>query len=307
MSAVSAVPHPSLSALWATVASLRKWMWFVSSRRFIPWGFYELLWSRCLRPHFLLCHRDTLGLLYAFRDMFLSIAYRLLHLASLRVYSPDLGALVRFMKHHQDSPSPGTVAFKSLILARACPHLTTHTPRTMVLHEHKVAMVALWIDIDTFFANTRMESVWRVRGLHHQRGENKSLKHRAGPVGVREFYMHASGAAHAHRTTFMAKMAKLLVIISSKSSRELDKANCIKAKKNYTKHWMNSSTEKPGKKVLGVQGPPETMPLWRCFEATIGGNSNWDIKVPSFPTKSSTRYFKDGTPGCIVRVGTGIK
>jgi len=37
-------------------------------------------------------------------------------------------------------------------------------------------------------------------------------------VGAHEFYMHASGAAHAHRTTSTAKMAKPLVIISSKSA-----------------------------------------------------------------------------------------
>ena len=55
-------------------------------------------------------------------------------------------------------------------------------------------------------------------------------------VGAREFYMHATGAAHAHRTAFKAKMAKPLVIISSKSAWELVKANRIQAKKNYTKH-----------------------------------------------------------------------
>ena len=47
-------------------------------------------------------------------------------------------------------------------------------------------------------------------------------------VGAREFYMHAWGAAHTHRTTFMAKMAKPIVIISSKSVWELVKANRIK-------------------------------------------------------------------------------
>jgi len=63
-------------------------------------------------------------------------------------------------------------------------------------------------------------------------------------VGAQEFYMHASDAAYAHRTTFMAKMAKPFVCISSKAAWELVKEGHIKAKKNYKNRWMNSPTQK---------------------------------------------------------------
>jgi len=44
------------------------------------------------------------GLLYSFRDVRMpSIAQQRLCLACLCVHSPDLGSLVRFMKHHKDS------------------------------------------------------------------------------------------------------------------------------------------------------------------------------------------------------------
>jgi len=62
--------------------------------------------------------------------------------------------------------------------------------------------------------------------------------------------------------------------------------------KKYTKHWMNSLTERLAKKVLGVLGPSEVMPLWRRFKAAIGGDANWDVNVYSFPSMSSTRYIK---------------
>ena len=57
------------------------------------------------------------------------------------------------------------------------------------------------------------------------------------------------------------------------------------------------------KKVLGVLGAPEVMPLWQQFEAAFGGDANWDVNVPVFPTMSSTRYIKEGAPGGVVRVG----
>jgi len=41
--------------------------------------------------------------------------------------------------------------------------------------------------------------------------------------------MFASGTAHAYCTTFMAKMVKPMVLISSKAAWELLKANRIKA------------------------------------------------------------------------------
>jgi len=44
--------------------------------------------------------------------------------------------------------------------------------------------------------------------------------------------MHATGAQHAHPTRFMAKMARPLVLISSKAAWALVKASRIKAKKN---------------------------------------------------------------------------
>lgn len=66
---------------------------------------------------------------------------------------------------------------------------------------------------------------------------------------------------------------------------------------------MNTLVEKPGKRVLGVQGPPEVMPLWQRIEAAFGGAQDWDVNVPAFPTMSSTCYIKEGSPGGVVRVG----
>jgi len=75
-------------------------------------------------------------------------------------------------------------------------------------------------------------------------------------------------------------------------------------KKNDTEHWMNTLVEKLDNKVLGVQGTPAIMPRWQRFEVALGGDSNWDVDVPTFPTMSCTHYTKEGAPGRVVRVGT---